>query len=62
VSGGSACASGAQRGSHVIAALYGEGDANAIVRFSLGRSTSRADIERAADVTVGVIERLRESA
>jgi len=62
VSGGSACASGAQRGSHVIAALYGKSDANATVRFSLGRSTSRADVERAADVTVGVIERLRGSA
>jgi cysteine desulfurase len=62
VSGGSACASGAQRSSHVIAALYGEGDANATVRFSLGLSTSRADVERAADVTAGVIERLRGSA
>jgi cysteine desulfurase len=62
VSGGSACASGAQGGSHVIAALYGQGDAHATVRFSLGRSTSRADVSRAVDVTAGVIERLRGSA
>ncbi len=51
VSGGSACNSGAQKGSHVIAALYGEADAHATVRFSLGRSTTRADVERAADIT-----------
>ena len=59
VSGGSACDSGAQKGSHVIAALYGEDDGHAIVRFSLGRSTSLADVERAADVTASVVERLR---
>ncbi len=61
-SGGSACDSGAQRGSHVIAALYGEDDRHAIVRFSLGRSTSRADVERAVDVTAAVVDRVRTGA
>jgi cysteine desulfurase len=59
VSGGSACDSGAQKGSHVIAALYGDADRHAIVRFSLGGSTTLADVERAADLTTAVIERMR---
>jgi cysteine desulfurase len=61
VSGGSACNSGAVAGSHVIAALYGADDAHAIVRFSLGRSTSVQDVTRAVQVTAGVVARLRRS-
>jgi cysteine desulfurase len=58
VSGGSACDSGASAGSHVIAALYGEDDGRAIVRFSLGRATTAEEVERAADVTATVLGRL----
>ncbi|MDX1646854.1 MAG: cysteine desulfurase family protein [Longimicrobiales bacterium] len=61
VSGGSACHSGAGKGSHVIAALYGEDDAMATVRYSLGRDTRAADVDRAVTATVAVIERLRAS-
>lgn len=59
VSGGAACASGASGGSHVIAALHGSDDPWATVRFSLGRTTSEADVARAAGVTAAVVGRLR---
>lgn len=58
VSGGSACHSGAGKGSHVIAALYGDDDPTATVRFSLGRATSSADIERAVSALTTVHGRL----
>jgi len=58
-SGGAACHTGASSGSHVLAALYGADDRHATVRFSLGASTTAADVRRAADVTVSVVERLR---
>ena len=61
-SGGSACDSGAAKGSHVIAALYGDADPYATVRFSLGRTTSEEHIERAMEATVTVIEDLRSGA
>jgi cysteine desulfurase len=62
VSGGSACHSGAGRGSHVIAALYGEEDPHATVRFSLGRTTSEADVDHAVRTASVVVMRLRELA
>ena len=58
-SGGSACHSGAGKGSHVIAALYGADDDTATVRFSFGKTTTRADIDRAVEVTSTVVRRLR---
>lgn len=58
VSGGSACHSGASRGSHVIAALYGEDDPYATVRFSLGRGTTEQDVARAAAIAAAVVARL----
>jgi cysteine desulfurase len=58
VSGGSACASGSTRPSHVIEALYGENDPHAVVRFSLGRATTEADVERAAAVTCAAVSRI----
>ena len=61
-SGGSACQSGSTTGSHVIAALYGPEDATATVRFSLGRGSTAADVERAATVTAAVVARLRGGA
>lgn len=57
-SGGSACNSGASTGSHVIAALYGDDDPYATVRFSLGRSTRAEDVERAVDTLVGAVANL----
>jgi cysteine desulfurase len=60
-SGGSACSSGSTAASHVITALYGEDDRHAVVRFSLGRSTTESDIERAAAATVVVVERMRRA-
>ena len=60
VSGGSACASGTAKGSHVIAAMYGAQDARATVRISLGRSTTESETERAADTLSDLVARLRE--
>jgi cysteine desulfurase len=60
-SGGSACASGSTKGSHVIEALYGEADTRATVRFSLGRGVTPEQIERTAAVTIDVVARMRES-
>jgi cysteine desulfurase len=61
-SGGSACSSGSNAGSHVIKALYGASDPYATVRFSLGRRSTRDDIERASDATIAVVTRLRKGA
>jgi cysteine desulfurase len=61
VSGGSACLSGASKRSHVMAALYGESDGHATIRFSFGRSTTEQDVQRAAEATARVVERLRAS-
>lgn len=59
VSGGSACHSGAGKGSHVIAALYGPDDPMTTVRFSLGRDSSPDDVDRAVAATATVVGRLR---
>ncbi len=59
VSGGSACASGSQQGSHVIAALYGANDAYANVRFSFGHGSTQDDVARAVAATVEVVKRMR---
>lgn len=61
VSGGSACQSGASGGSHVIRAMYGD-DALPALRYSFGRSTSDDEVDRAVDITVRVVERLRTPA
>ncbi len=61
VSGGSACRSGAAKRSHVMAALYGESDGHATIRFSFGRSTTEADILRAAEATELVVERMKSN-
>ncbi len=59
VSGGSACHSGAGKASHVIAALYGDSDDLATVRYSFGRSTTEIEIDAAIRTTVAVAARLR---
>lgn len=59
-SSGSACSAGSLEPSHVIQALGLEGPlANSLVRFSLGRETSPADIEYVERVLPEVIERAR---
>lgn len=62
VSGGSACHSGSDRGSHVMAALYGDDDPYAAIRVSLGRDSSEADVLRAAETIERVVARLRPTA
>lgn len=60
VSGGSACASGAMHPSHTLEAM-GVPAARALgaVRFSLGPSTSEAEIDRVLSTLPGLVERER---
>ena len=58
VSGGSACASGSTTPSPVLRALYGEeAEGLASVRFSLGRTTTSAEVSEAARRTVEIVTR-----
>jgi cysteine desulfurase len=58
-SAGSACAAGSLEPSHVVAALgLGPEDAAGVVRFSLGRTTSAADVDAAAGIVGRVIDRI----
>lgn len=60
VSHGAACASGMARPSHVLAALgCPPGRARGAVRFSLGESTTAAEVERALEATRAAVARLR---
>jgi cysteine desulfurase len=63
VSTGSACTSATQEASYVLRAL-GRDDrlAESSLRFSLGRFTTAADIDTAAAVVRGAVERLRRIA
>lgn len=58
---GSACASHSPRPSHVLTAL-GLSDANArsTVRLSLGRSTTEAEVDHAADTLIETAKRLKK--
>ena len=59
-SSGSACSSGAVEPSHVLTAMGVPADvAGPSVRFSLGRDTTDADIDRALEVFPRVVERVR---
>lgn len=61
-SSGSACSSGARQRSHVLDALYGESVRDlAPLRFSFGRETTEEDVDRAADATVRLVRRARET-
>jgi cysteine desulfurase len=62
VSGGSACHSGAEGRSHVIAALYGDDDPLATLRFSFGMGTTADDVRRAASIVLDVTGRFAEAA
>jgi cysteine desulfurase len=60
VSAGSACASGAVEPSHVIAALgLPEPWMRGVIRFSLGRTTTQAQVDRAAEVLEQAVADLR---
>jgi cysteine desulfurase len=62
VSSGSACSSGTVRPSHVLEALgRSRDDAGAAIRFSLGKDTSRADVESAVDRLRTVVERMHDA-
>ncbi|MBV9149768.1 MAG: cysteine desulfurase [Candidatus Eremiobacteraeota bacterium] len=62
VSSGSACAAGAAEPSHVISALYKDDRARrGGVRFSFGRSTNDADIERLTEIVTIAVRDLREA-
>ena len=59
-SAGSACASGAVETSHVLAAMgVPAAEARTAVRFSLGHTTTTADIDRALVVVPEAVDRLR---
>jgi cysteine desulfurase len=59
-SGGAACASGALRPSHVLAAMgVPAAEARGAVRFTLGYTTSSADVERALAAVPPAVARLR---
>ena len=63
VSSGSACSTGAVEPSHVLIAMGVPRDlALGTIRFSLGRETSEADIERALEVVPGVVDKVRKLA
>lgn len=55
---GSACTAGIPEPSHVLLAMgVDEKTARASLRFSIGRSTTRGEIDRLAEVLPGVVER-----
>ncbi|MFT7463971.1 MAG: cysteine desulfurase [Pseudohongiellaceae bacterium] len=61
VSSGSACTSASLEPSYVLRAL-GVGDdlAHSSIRFSVGRFTTEADVDQAADVVIKTVKRLRD--
>ncbi|MGA8532632.1 MAG: cysteine desulfurase family protein [Candidatus Tumulicola sp.] len=61
-SAGSACASGAQRPSHVLAAMHSETGGHATVRFSLGTATTQAEIDRVLTILPAIVRSLRRPA
>jgi cysteine desulfurase len=61
VSTGAACAAGAVEPSHVLRAMgFAPERVQSSLRLSLGRSTTRADVDRAADVIAAVLARTRK--
>jgi cysteine desulfurase len=60
VSTGAACAAGAVEPSHVLRAMgFPPERVQSSLRLSLGRSTTEADVDRAAEVITSVVQRLR---
>jgi len=61
VSSGSACTSASLEPSHVLRAMdVGEDLAHSSIRFGIGRFTTRAEVDYAADAVVKAVRRLRE--
>jgi cysteine desulfurase len=58
-SSGSACSAGSLEPSHVIVAMGKKKVANSLVRFSLGRASTMAEVEFACSVLPPVIQRAR---
>jgi len=59
VTSGSACTSGSMEPSHVLLALGRDAQtAKATIRFSMGKATSKEQIERVVEVLEGVVERM----
>jgi cysteine desulfurase len=58
-SSGSACRSGAAEPSHVLTAMGRGGADETPLRLSLGRETTEAEIDAAAERIAGVVERVR---
>jgi len=57
---GAACSSGSVEASHVLKAIgLSEEEARSSLRFSLGRGTTSEEIERAIEVILRVVERIR---
>jgi cysteine desulfurase len=54
-SGGSACSSGANKGSHVIEALDQQQEDRVTVRFSFSRHTTHAEIDYTIDVLKKIV-------
>jgi len=60
-SSGSACAAGSNEPSHVLLALgFSEDLARTAVRFTLGRDTGQAEIDRVLEVLPGIIKNLQD--
>jgi cysteine desulfurase len=60
---GSACVSGSTEVSHVLSAMgYPAEEARGALRFSLGRTTTEAEIARAAELIVATLAHQREAA
>lgn len=62
VSSGSACQSGAVEPSHVLVAMGRTAPDEASIRFSLGRTTTEAEIDSAIDRFTTVVDRVRSLA
>jgi cysteine desulfurase len=59
-SSGSACSAGSLEPSHVMLAMGApKAEANALVRLSLGRDTTQAEVETVADLLPGVIRQVQ---
>ena len=54
-SGGSACSSGSNKGSHVLAALYPD-VTGADIRFSFSRYTTREEVDRTVDTLIRIFQ------
>lgn len=57
VSGGSACSSGTDTGSHVLRAIYGEDDDAVNLRVSFSHFNTEAEVERFLEVLRGVLKK-----